>query len=98
VVCPEKADANVFFTTEHVPVPKGLREKPVDLKAGDLLLFNGSVIHGSYPNTSKDRFRRAFICHYVPAATMELSNWYRTPYRFDRRSHAIADPTGRGLC
>jgi ectoine hydroxylase-related dioxygenase (phytanoyl-CoA dioxygenase family) len=98
VACPEKADSSRFFTTEHVPVPDGLCEKPVDLKAGDVLLFNGSVIHGSYPNTSAERFRRAFICHSVPASTTELSNWYRTPYSFDRREHAIAEATGGGPC
>ena len=98
VACPEKADAKNFFTTEHVSVPKGLHEQPLDLKAGDVLFFNGSVIHGSYPNTSKDRFRRAFICHYVPASTKELSNWYRTPYSFDGRVHQIDDATGGGPC
>jgi hypothetical protein len=98
VVCPERADAEKFFTTEHVPVPAGLHEEPIDLKAGDVLFFNGSVIHGSYPNTSKDRFRRALICHYVPASTTELSNWYRYPYSFDGRKHAIADAVGGGPC
>jgi phytanoyl-CoA hydroxylase len=49
VVCPQKADSKTFFTTEHVPVPDGLKEEPIDLKAGDVLFFNGSVIHGSYP-------------------------------------------------
>ena len=29
VVCPERADAAKFFTTEHVAVPRGLREEPV---------------------------------------------------------------------
>jgi ectoine hydroxylase-related dioxygenase (phytanoyl-CoA dioxygenase family) len=98
IVCPEKADASKFFTTEHVPVPAGLHEEPVDLKAGDVLFFNGSVIHGSYPNTSRDRFRRAFICHYVPRSTAELSKWYRTPMSFDGAVHAIADATGGGPC
>jgi phytanoyl-CoA hydroxylase len=98
VVCPEQADASKFFTTEHVPVPAGLQETPVDLKAGDVLLFNGSVIHGSYPNTSRDRFRRALICHYVPASTAELSHWYSRPYSFDRRMHKIAEATGGGPC
>jgi len=98
VVCPERADSKTFFTTEHVAVPEGLKEEPIDLKAGDVLFFNGSVIHGSYPNTSEDRFRRAFICHYVPASTSELSNWYRYPFSFDGRKHSIADATGGGPC
>ena len=29
-----------------------------DMKAGDCLFFDGKTIHGSYPNTTPDRFRR----------------------------------------
>ncbi len=84
IQCPEKADSAMFFTTEHVEPPPGLKPEQVRLKAGDVLFFNGSVIHGSYPNTSKDRFRRSLICHYVPLSTTELSNWYTDPMRFDQ--------------
>jgi ectoine hydroxylase-related dioxygenase (phytanoyl-CoA dioxygenase family) len=98
IVCPEKADASRFFTTEHVAVPAGLREEPVNLRSGDVLFFNGSVIHGSYPNTSRDRFRRAFICHYVGAASRELANWYRDPLAFDGSVHAIPEAVGGGPC
>ena len=98
VVCPEKSDSKLFFTTEHVPVPDGLKEAPADMKAGDCLFFNGSVIHGSYPNTSKDRFRRALICHYLPASSTELSNWYRTPFRFDGTVAAVAPAAEGGPC
>src|SRR5581483_1096451 len=58
VQCPEKSDPTIFFTNEHVPVPAGLKETSLTLRAGDVLFFNGSVIHGSYPNKSRDRFRR----------------------------------------
>jgi phytanoyl-CoA hydroxylase len=98
IVCPEKSDPAKFFTTEHVPLPAGCQELPVRLKAGDVLFFNGSVIHGSYPNTSKDRFRRSLICHYVPASTVELSHWYVEPLAFDGTVHSIAPATGGGPC
>jgi hypothetical protein len=71
---------------------------PVDLKAGDVLFFNGSVIHGSYPNTSKTRFRRSLIFHYVPLTSQELSQWYREPMTFDGRVVEIAAATGGGPC
>jgi len=67
-------------------------------KTRDVLFFNGSVIHGSYPNTSTTRFRRAFICHYVPEKTAELSQWYRTPIRFDGTGRLIPPATGGGPC
>lgn len=76
IVCPERADSTVSFTTELVRPPEGLTETPVNLAPGDLLFFNGSLIHGSYPNRSRDRFRRAFICHYIGVSANELSHYY----------------------
>jgi ectoine hydroxylase-related dioxygenase (phytanoyl-CoA dioxygenase family) len=83
IACPQPTDKTLFFTDHHVPVPEGKEAVPVRLKAGDVLFFNGSVIHGSYPNRSESRFRRAFICHYVPAHSTELSHWYTEPRLFD---------------
>jgi ectoine hydroxylase-related dioxygenase (phytanoyl-CoA dioxygenase family) len=97
IVCPEKADMSISFTDAYVPVPKDMEAVPVDLKAGDVLFFNGSLIHGSYPNTSKDRFRRAFICHYVPRASAELSQYYAT-LTFDGETVSIPPATGGGAC
>jgi ectoine hydroxylase-related dioxygenase (phytanoyl-CoA dioxygenase family) len=98
IACPEAADKTKFFTDHHVPVPKGLEEVPVTLKAGDVLFFNGSIIHGSYPNTSRDRFRRALINHYVPLSSAEVSRGYRPLLRFDGTEQEVADATGGGPC
>ena len=97
IVCPEKSDPTISFTDAHVPVPPGLQEKPTQLKAGDVLFFNGSVIHGSYPNRSTDRFRRAFISHYLPRASVELSRYYDA-YTFDGEKVEIPAATGGGAC
>jgi phytanoyl-CoA hydroxylase len=77
ILCPSPADKTRFFADQHVDIPEGLSAVPADMKAGDVLFFNGSVIHGSYPNESADRFRRSFICHYIPEETVELSGFYR---------------------
>jgi len=98
VVCPEKSDPTRFFTTEHVEPPPGTKPVPCNLKAGDVLFFNGRVIHGSYPNTSKTRFRRALICHYVPEHSTELSQGYRFPTRFDGATINIPAAVGGGPC
>ena len=63
----------VHFTDLVVEPPPGLTPQMMELEAGDVLFFNGSVIHGSTPNTSADRFRRSLIFHYVPASTVEMS-------------------------
>ena len=95
--CPEKADPTLSFSDARVPVPKELEATLVPLNAGDVLFFNGSVIHGSYPNTSADRFRRAFISHYVPRASAEVSHWYEC-IDFEGNPLEFGDPTGGGPC
>jgi ectoine hydroxylase-related dioxygenase (phytanoyl-CoA dioxygenase family) len=98
IACPKKADPTLYFTSDHVDVPEGLHDEPITLKAGDVLFFNGSLIHGSHPNTSQDRFRRSLIAHYVPRASQEMSHWY-TPMTFDTGEVIeIADATGGGPC
>jgi phytanoyl-CoA hydroxylase len=97
IACPEKADPALFFTTEHVEPPEGLKPEHVRLKAGDVLFFNGSVIHGSTPNTSTDRFRRSLIFHYVPASTRELSKFYEV-YDFDGERQPVAANEDGGPC
>lgn len=39
----------------------------VSAKAGDVVLFNGHVLHRSKRNMTTDRFRRAFVSHYCNA-------------------------------
>lgn len=81
VVCPEQADPNESFTTHLVRPPEGLEERPVVLEPGDVLFFNGSVIHGSYPNSTTDRFRRSFICHYAGVSCERIGRYYQPLYR-----------------
>ncbi len=76
VLCPHLADMEKSFTTEEVSIPEGMQAVPAPLRAGDVLFFNGSTIHGSFPNTSQDRFRRAFICHYVGDSTRSMNGGY----------------------
>lgn len=97
IACPEKADPELYFTTEHVEPPAGLAPRMMNLKAGDVLFFNGNVIHGSTPNTSGDRFRRSLIFHYVPASTVEMSNYYEA-LSFDGARIAVAVNDDGGPC
>jgi phytanoyl-CoA hydroxylase len=97
IACPEKADPALSFTSEHVEPPPGLSPQMMQLRAGDVLFFNGSVIHGSTPNTSADRFRRSLIFHYVPASTVEMSHWYEA-VSFDGERQDIAVNMDGGPC
>lgn len=99
IICPDRADASRYFTTEQVALPEGAEPVPVEMRAGDVLFFNGSVVHGSYPNDSADRFRRAFICHYATTASEGISGGYAPLYRFDGGVwDGIALDPGGGPC
>lgn len=98
IQCPGPADPEKYFTSEYVAPPEGMAAIAVDLAAGDVLFFNGSVIHGSEPNSSRDRFRRAFICHYVPQSSTEVSDWYFPLVTFEGRDDERAPSRDGGPC
>lgn len=98
IFCPEEADQTVSFTRDYVPVPRGLEVVPVDLEPGDVLFFNGQLVHGSQPNRTPDRFRRSFICHYVGRSSERMSVWYRPILDFDGNEVRMAENTGGGPC
>ncbi len=98
IQCPEQADGEVSFTTHLVNAPKGFKAIPAHMEPGDTLFFNGSVIHGSGPNRSPTQWRRAFICHYMPRSSKQISKHYHPLHDF--AGHTIEYPasTGGGPC
>ncbi|WP_038473938.1 phytanoyl-CoA dioxygenase family protein [Fimbriimonas ginsengisoli] len=99
IACPSQADASISFTTDFVAPPEGMSAVHVDLKAGDVLFFNGSIIHGSSPNSSATRFRRSLIFHYVPLSSEEVGKWYGIAMEtFDGDKVEIQGATGSGPC
>jgi phytanoyl-CoA hydroxylase len=71
-LCPQVADTTKSFTDVTVALPEGVHPIPIIMNAGDVLFFNGSLIHGSLPNITPDRFRRSLIGHYVCEQTEYL--------------------------
>ncbi len=98
IFCPEEADSTLSFTRDYVPVPPGLAAVPVDLAPGDVLFFNGSLVHGSGPNRSTDRFRRSFIGHYIGRSSERLSTWYRPILTMRGEEVEVAANTDGGPC
>jgi len=70
-----------------IPVPDGYKGEAPELEPGDAIFFNGSLLHGSGRNTTTDRFRRSFICHYVGVDCETISESY----------HPLVDMSGRDV-
>jgi len=83
ILCTEKADTTRSFTDVTVPLPEGAEVRPILMQAGDVMFFNGSLVHGSEPNTTSDRFRRALIGHYIVGEAERVGQWYRPVLRMD---------------
>jgi len=98
LLCTTKADTRVSFTDVMVPLPPGVEAQPVLMEAGDVLFFNGALIHGSYPNTTADRFRRALIGHYIEGAAEQVAQFYQPALRMDGRPLELAISQGGGAC
>ncbi|HET9224368.1 MAG TPA: phytanoyl-CoA dioxygenase family protein [Roseiflexaceae bacterium] len=98
LLCTTKADTSVSFTDVTVPLPAGQEVRPVLMKAGDVLFFNGALVHGSFPNISTDRFRRALIGHYIEGAAEQVAQFYHPALRMDGRPLELAVSRGGGEC
>lgn len=57
---------------QMVVVPPGYEVVPIETRPGDVVFFDGNAIHGSTANVSKDRWRRAFVTHYVRESTKSI--------------------------
>ena len=86
-----------FFDSASLALPDGIEPVPVLLNAGDVLLFNGQIVHGSYRNKTTDRWRRSLIFHYVPESCEEVAEFYHPLLDFegdavDKRVSATGGP------
>lgn len=83
LLCNIPADTTQSFTDVTVPVPEDAEIIPCIMKAGDVLFFHGLLVHGSYPNKSARRFRRALIGHYLTGQSKEVGAFYAPVYRMN---------------
>lgn len=98
VLCTTGADTSASFTDVTVPIPQGVEAVPVVMDAGDVLFFNGSLVHGSYPNTSTGRFRRALIGHYIESRAEQVTEFDQPVLRMDGTAYEIAGVQEGGPC
>lgn len=98
LICPIKADLGESFGPETVPVPPGHEVRDLQMKAGDVVYFNGQLIHGSPPNRTKGRFRRIVVGHYVVGEARKVAHYYTPALRFDGTEIALEADPGGGAC
>jgi phytanoyl-CoA hydroxylase len=98
ILCTVKADTTVSFTDVTVPVPGAFDVVPVVMEPGDVLFFNGSLVHGSLPNNTADRFRRALIGHYIQAEATQVGAYYHPALRMDGTPLELDVAEGGGAC
>lgn len=98
LLCQEKASEKSSFTGGVTRVPRGMKAVEVRMEPGDTLFFNGTAIHGSGPNRSKDRFRRSFIGHYAAGSLKKISKFYLPVVRMDGTDMDVEGAAGGGVC
>ncbi|MCS7308795.1 MAG: phytanoyl-CoA dioxygenase family protein [Armatimonadota bacterium] len=98
ILCTIPADTTQSFTDITVPVPKDMPIVPVVMEPGDVLFFNGSLIHGSNPNRSTHRFRRALIGHYAVGDAQKIAQFYHPVLRMDGTVVELGISEGGGPC
>ena len=98
LLCHIDADTTISFSSKMVPVPDGYEAIPALMKAGDVLFFHGNLIHGSGPNLSQTRFRRALIGHYITADATEAAHFYHPLLRFDGSVADLEDAPAGSEC
>ncbi len=98
LLCPVDADTSQSFTDVTVPLAADMQPEPVLMRAGDVFFFNGQLIHGSFPNRSESRFRRALIGHYIDGAADQVASYYHPALRFDGSQVALDVSEAGGKC
>ncbi|HEX5689802.1 MAG TPA: phytanoyl-CoA dioxygenase family protein [Roseiflexaceae bacterium] len=98
LLCTVPADISASFTDITVELPEDQQPIPVVLKAGDVLFFNGQLVHGSYPNTSANRFRRSLIGHYIVGDAQAVYQWYHPALRMDGSPVTLETSDVGGTC
>ncbi len=98
ILCTEKADTKVSFTDVTVPLPEPDAAVPIEMEPGDVLFFHGALVHGSAPNVTTDRFRRALIGHYIEGEAERVAQYYHPALRMDGSALELEVAEGGGAC
>ncbi|WP_128893917.1 phytanoyl-CoA dioxygenase family protein [Longirhabdus pacifica] len=77
---PPRLPAHITTYGQAVRVPAGYQEVDVPTNPGDVVIFNGHVLHGSHANQTSYAFRRAFAIHYTGVSVEKIFVHYLNLY------------------
>jgi len=80
-------------TNTLAPIANRYDQVLAPAKAGDVVFFNGHVLHRSKKNSTSDRYRRAFVGHYCNARS--FTQWGADSPRGDVHASQVVDPITR---
>ena len=98
VLCESTTDTSISFTDVGSQVPDDLETVPVVMNAGDVLFFHGNLIHGSLPNSTKDRSRVSLIGHYVTGDATRVADFYHPILNMAGEEVELENSPGGGPC
>jgi phytanoyl-CoA hydroxylase len=98
ILCSVEADAAASFTNVTVPLPEMYDTVPVEMEPGDVMFFNGSLVHGSNPNTSTNRFRRSLIGHYIDGRAEQVTRFDQPVLKMDGTALELEDGAQGAPC
>jgi phytanoyl-CoA hydroxylase len=98
ILCTTAADTAQSFTDITVPLPPGTQPHPVPMEPGDVLFFNGSLVHGSDPNRTARRFRRSLIGHYIEGEARQVAEYYHPALAMDGTQLRLGVSDSGGPC
>jgi phytanoyl-CoA hydroxylase len=98
LLCTVKADTTQSFTDVTVPIPPSAEVRSMIMQPGDVLFFNGQLVHGSGPNNSAERFRRSLIGHYIAGDARQVAQYYHPALRMDGSVIGLEVSEGGGAC
>jgi phytanoyl-CoA hydroxylase len=101
ILCPEKGGQPwLNYGDTHITrFPREVKPIPVAVPRGSTMFFGGNLIHGSGPNRTKDRYRRAFVGHYIDEASDQVATYYHPVLNMAGEVVSdIALPVGGGPC
>ncbi|WP_018884941.1 phytanoyl-CoA dioxygenase family protein [Paenibacillus massiliensis] len=73
IISPANVPKTVNAYGLRLDLPEGYSIRQVENEPGDVVIFNGNILHGSSHNESEDLFRRAIVTHFARSSVEKIT-------------------------